>query len=473
MIDKDTAAAAPGRSRLSAEKIAELKELAHTRGLEIQKRLRERDPFNDPVFLRAKQASRSIEKQINLSFSDARAHEDEEPVRSQTHTESVSAPWSCSKCSCKEALRVVHAGGWSWACDTCGNSLSDDEAENAVKRKKFSKRAALPPPARSRAVKVFDHDQLLTVVENKDSMTSDAGDRRRIEVTLLKLIELDEERPLALPNPAYEAQIEELAHAFPAFSRVLYEVVGPSLSVLAAGGVVRQPPVLLVGAPGIGKTYFLTLLARVLGVPLIKQDMSSATTGCSLSGLGPHWGNSSPGSVFRTLAFGKPGRPAVANPLFMLDELDKCSGDRRFDPIGPLHALLEEESAHEFEDESLPGIVFNASEIRWVATANSVHGIPSPILSRMHVIEIEEPTRAEKIALAERIFADVVRSMRLREFVDVMPDAVLERAADLAPREFKRLAQMAVGNALSRGDFQPRPQHFEIRASAQKRKMGF
>ena len=91
----------------------------------------------------------------------------------------------------------------------------------------------------------------------------------------------------------------------------------------------------------------------------------------------------------------------------------------------------------------------------------------------MHVIEIEEPTRAEKIALAERIFADVVRSMRLREFVDVMPDAVLERAADLAPREFKRLAQMAVGNALSRGDFQPRPQHFEIRASAQKRKMGF
>lgn len=186
-----------------------------------------------------------------------------------------------------------------------------------------------------------------------------------------------------------------------------------------------------------------------------------------------HWSNSSPGTVFKTLAFGKPGHLAVANPLILLDELDKCSGDRRFDPFGPLHALLEEESAREFEDESLPGVTFNAAEVRWVATANSTAGIPSPILSRMHVIEIDEPTRSEKIALAERIFAGAVREMRLREFVDVMPDAVLERAADLPPREFKRLSQMAVGRALARGDFQPRIEDFSVQAQAEKRKMGF
>ena len=75
--------------------------------------------------------------------------------------------------------------------------------------------------------------------------------------------------------------------------------------------------------------------------------------------------------------------------------------------------------------------------------------------------------------MAERIFSGVVRSMRLREFVDVMPDSMLDRAADLAPREFKRLAQMAVGRALARGDFQPRIEDFSVQAQASKRKMGF
>lgn len=440
--------------RLDETSIQLLRELSKARAAEIERRL-------------------GIEKQAELAFSETLEDAIDDPMRSQTHTEVIF--WICKSCFCKDAQRVVKKGGWNWACEKCGNQLTDDEAKMISPRLKLKKdRATLqPPPGSHRMIKVFDYDQLLKIAESKDAITGDSGDRRRIELTLAQLLQLEETRPLALPSPSYEAELEELALAFPAFARVISEVVVPSLAILAAGGTARPAPVLLVGPPGIGKTFFLTSLARVLAVPLIKQDMSTMTSGASLSGLGIHWANSSPGTVFKTLAFGKPGHLAVANPLILLDELDKCSGDRRFDPLGPLHALLEEESAREFEDESIPGVVFNTSEIRWVATANSTNGIPSPILSRMHVIEIEDPTRSERIAMAERIFSGVVRSMRLREFVDVMPDSMLDRAADLAPREFKRLAQMAVGRALARGDFQPRIEDFSVQAQASKRKMGF
>lgn len=329
------------------------------------------------------------------------------------------------------------------------------------------------PRIQPRVIKVFDHESLIKLAETKDALSSESGDQQRLKATLLHLLENDEHRPLAMPGPAWEGEVEELAHAFPAFARVIAEVVSPSLAVLAARGIVRPPPVLLVGAPGIGKTFFLSALARVLGVPLVKQDMSSTTTGASLSGLGVHWSNSSPGCVFKTLAFGRPGWPPVANPLLLLDELDKAGGDPRFDTFGPMHALLEEESAATFEDESLPGVVINASQIRWMCTANSTKTIPSPILSRLHVIEITEPTRAEKIALSIRIFERAVESMELYDFDDELPKSMHDRAADLAPREFKRLAQMAIGNALARNRLAVKDVDFITSHSTAVWKMGF
>lgn len=324
-----------------------------------------------------------------------------------------------------------------------------------------------------RMIKVFNHEPLIKLAETKDALSSESGDQQRLKATLSHLLQNDEHRPLAMPGAAWEAELEELAQAFPAFARVICEVVSPSLAVLAAGGIMRPPPVLLVGAPGIGKTFFLSALARVLSVPLVKQDMSSTTTGASLSGLGVHWANSSPGCVFKTLAFGRPGWPPVANPLLLLDELDKAGGDPRFDTFGPLHALLEEESACNFEDESLPGMVFNASQIRWMCTANITKTIPSPILSRLHVIEITEPTRAEKIALAIRIFERAVSSMELYDFEDELPESMHDRAADLAPREFKRIAQMAIGNALARNRFAVKNVDFIISNVNSARKIGF
>ena len=406
-----------------------------------------------------------IEKQSELAFVETIETALNDPMRSHTHIERIG--WICRSCFFKEAARDSDD---QLVCGRCGEKLNEAQVDQFESQ--FLTLTTYAPPARHRDIKVFDHKQLIEAAKQKATLTSDSGDRSRFGSTIDQLIKTEETRPLALPEPAWEGELEELAHTFPAFARVLSEVVSPSLAVLAAGGIVRPAPVLLVGPPGVGKTFFVTTLARVLGVAMVKQDMSTTSTGSSLSGLSTHWSNSSPGAVFKALAFGRPGSAPVANPLILLDELDKGGGDPRFDTFGPLHALLEEESSAQFEDDSLPGIFFDASHIRWIATANSTSGIPAPILSRMHVIEIAEPTACERAAMASRIFEGVVRSMQLFEFNDYLPDAVLETAAKISPREFKRHAQMAIGRALARGDVQAKPQDFQI-AQTKTRKIGF
>ncbi len=407
-------------------------------------------------------------EQIDLGLSEVDAPECKEapPVHSDSPT------WTCRSCFHKEATRHLQNGYGPWICDRCGERLNSQEVHQFSGQQSTQKPAQEVRVARQRNIKVFDHKQLLEAAQQKEALTSDTGDRHRFGSTLEKLLLTEETRPLVQPGLAWASDLEEIAHAFPAFHRVITEVVSPSLAVLAAGGIVRPAPVLLVGSPGVGKTFFLTTLARVLDVPLVKLDMSSTSTGASLSGLGVYWSNSSPGAVFKALAFGQPGSPAVANPILMLDELDKGGGDPRFDTFGPLHALLEEESATQFEDESLPGVFFNAAHIRWVATANSTTSIPAPILSRMHVIEIAEPTQGERAAMAARIFANVVRTMQLRNFNSQLTDAVLTAASAISPREFKRHAQMAVGRAITRGDVQANAEDFHIALGA-VRKMGF
>ena len=120
------------------------------------------------------------------------------------------------------------------------------------------------------------------------------------------------------------------------------------------------------------------------------------------------WENTSTGIyVFRA------GRSAAANPVFVIDEVDKIAGDPKFDPVGPLHTMLKESSAKYFEDESLPGIEMDASHIRWILTANETRSISAPSLSRVHVIHVPEMTETEAINVRARIFHGVVNSLGL------------------------------------------------------------
>jgi ATP-dependent Lon protease len=403
----------------------------------------------------------------------------------------------CEDCGGNDIVLAAPETRWKWACRHCGTvqmgrqqaeltrqimCTSAPSAAEILKNFDRQKSAVKAYPASiagassqadTRDVKVFDHPQLYEALSILPTMTADVEGKNRVKTTIERLSNSGEMRPLTLPGPAWRVQIEALQEAFPTFAQAIEEVVKPSISILAAGGLARPVPLLLVGAPGAGKSYFAAMLAELMEVPVVKMDMASMSMSCLLNGLGPHWASSGPGEVFRALAFGRAGKLAAANPVFVLDEIDKIGGDTKFDPVGPLHALLEVSSAKSFEDESLPGITMDASHIRWILTANETRPISAPILSRVHVIHVPEMTESQALHVRARIFAGVVGSLGLPKFDQSIPASVLSGPGAKGPREFKTACVMAIGRALARGKFSVSEVDFQSGSSVRVRKMGF
>lgn len=339
--------------------------------------------------------------------------------------------------------------------------------ERAIKEK-----AAEELRGNRRMVEVFPEKQLSAILEVSSIQSGDADEKSRIRQTMKRLIESSGFRPLAVPGPAWQAEIEELQESFPNFARAISDVVMPSLAISAAGGRARPAPLLLVGSPGVGKSFFAEMLGKMLGVPRAKIDMAAATMGAGIGGLSTHWGNASPGEVFKILAFGRGGVEAVANPVIFLDEIDKVGSEMRYDPIAPLYSLMEIESGRVFEDESLPGLQIDTSHVRWILCANGTDSIPGPILSRVHVVHVREPTESELKHIRARIFSGVVKSIGV-DFEDYLPPSILAGAENQGPREFKTLAVMAIGKALARGKYCVSAIDFEVGLSKTVKKLGF
>jgi ATP-dependent Lon protease len=201
-------------------------------------------------------------------------------------------------------------------------------------------------------------------------------------------------------------------------------------------------PMLLLGPPGIGKTHFAREMAQLLGTGMGFISMSSMTAGWVLSGASSQWKGARPGKVFDTLVEGQ-----YANPVMVVDEIDKSGGEHAYDPLGSLYSLLEHDTAGAFTDE-FAEVSIDASQVIWVATANDLRGIPEPILNRMNVFDIEAPDEDA----ARKIAAKLYRSIRAdhdwgQRFEPELSGPVLDELGRCAPREMRRALMTAFGNA--------------------------
>ena len=371
-----------------------------------------------------------------------------------TVLQKFAAELRCMRCGHKGARPLGIAG--RHRCIACEALCAGALAEFAARIERYG--CVLPAGDTKGKIKLFELRDVISRVQSLDEREKDVRDRMRD--TLFRLTMSGEWRPLGSTQSSWRSAMDDLVELHPNFARCIDESLRPTVAIQAAGGQACPAPMLLLGKPGVGKSHFASALGKCLGVPTLKVDMASAQSGSTLSGSSTFWSNSAPGMLFETLAFGAEGLPACADPIVFLDEVDKASGDQRYSPLGPLYSLLEARSASQFIDEALPGLPMDASHVRWVLAANSIESLPAPLLSRVQVFEIEEPTPAARRELMRRIFASVVGDTSLEAFQSTVPNAVLDAHVATSLRAFKRFSLAAIGRALEAGCSAVREEHF-------------
>ena len=286
-----------------------------------------------------------------------------------------------------------------------------------------------------------------------------------LRATYERMLEKGPDRFQVKPSglPAMEHLYEEL----PNFHDVLHDLKRQLALCTDSQDALEITPMLLLGPPGVGKTHFAREMAQLLGTGMGFISMSSMTAGWVLSGASSQWKGARPGKVFETLVDGQ-----YANPVMVVDEIDKAGGEHAYDPLGSLYSLLEHDTAHGFIDE-FAEVPIDASQVIWVATANDARSIPDPILNRVNVFEIEMPDEEASRKIASKLY----RSIRAdhawgQRFAPELEDSVLSALSGLAPREMRRALMVAFGHAKLDGRDSLAPQDLP-QAGGRRQPIGF
>ena len=210
------------------------------------------------------------------------------------------------------------------------------------------------------------------------------------------------------------------------------------------GGRGSGAVMVLAGPPGVGKTSLGESVARALGRKFVRVALGGVRDEAEIRGHRRTYVGALPGRIVRAI-----GEAGSMNPVVLLDEIDKVGSDYRGDPSAALLEVLDPAQNHTFRDHYLD-LDLDLSDVLFLATANVIENIPSALLDRMELVQIDGYTEDDKVAIARDYLLPRQRERAALSADEVaVTDAALRKiAADYTRepgvRQFERLLAKAL-----------------------------
>ncbi|MET0900378.1 MAG: endopeptidase La [Mycobacterium sp.] len=223
------------------------------------------------------------------------------------------------------------------------------------------------------------------------------------------------------------------------------------------GGRGSGAVMVLAGPPGVGKTSLGESVARALGRKFVRVALGGVRDEAEIRGHRRTYVGALPGRLVRAI-----GEAGSMNPVVLLDEIDKVGSDYRGDPSAALLEVLDPAQNHTFRDHYLD-LDLDLSDVVFLATANVIENIPSALLDRMELVQIDGYTEDDKVAIARDYLLprQADRAALTTEEVTVTDAALRKIAADYTRepgvRQFERLLAKALRKATTKLAASPEP----------------